>query len=253
MFDRYVEMGSGRSNKNIWKVLLIILLISIVITVGYASYQGIIVRWNVPECFNIITLPGTNMGTNYVTLNGEVTAIDTPSATVWFEYGMISGVYLYRTPNQTVTSTGSFNRTIRGIQLIPGKTYYYRAVGTASPEIYGDIENFTLNVLTPIPTQDFGEHYEELEEAKFNLSKLAVVIPKTFTDIMGNLFFGLLFALIFLGIWLRQEDVGIPALLGMLVGGSIWFLLPEEFVKISYSLLVVSLGALVYSLIKGRK
>lgn len=206
---------------------------------------------------NITTRDAFDYTTNYVVLNASLTELpNSSSATVYFEYGAVSGVYIHGTADQILTTNQSFNQTVEGIQLIPSKTYYFRAVGNESGNdtlVYGGEKYFPLNPLTPIPTQDFGEHYEELEEAKFNLTKLAVVIPKIYTDIMGDLFFGLLFALIFIGIWLRQEDVGIPAVLGMIVGGSIWAFLPESFIRIAYSLLVVSLGALIYSLIKGRK
>lgn len=207
----------------------------------------------------ITTNNATDVGTNYATFNASLAGLIDSSATVWFEYGMVSNVYIYGTKKQTVTTDGSFTQDVKGPNIIPGKTLYYRAVGNASGDVSGDDtivygvpeSNITIP-LTPLPTMDFGKDYEELKEAKFNLTKIAIVIPKTYTSIMGDMFFGLLFALIFIAIWLRHEDVGIPALLGMLVGGAIWAFLPGEFIRIAYSLIVISLGALIYQLIKGR-
>lgn len=211
----------------------------------------------------ITTLNATNYTTNYVILNGNLTGLTEPFAIVYFEYGALPGIYIYGTTEQNLTSNGVFNQTLEGIQLIPDQTYYFRTVGNenaSSTLVYGSEKSFPLDPLTTIPTPDFSKHYEELEEAKFNLTKLVVVIPKTYTDLIEGtrenalaLFTGVLFALIFIGIWIRQEDVGIPAILGMLLGGVLWALLPEEFTKIAYSLLIVSLGSLIYTLIKGRK
>ena len=127
---------------------------------------------------------------------------------------------------------------------------------TSSGEIsYGDDLTFTTSALTPFEEKDFGKNYEELKESKFNISTLAVVLPKTYTDMMlrSNIFFGLFFGLIFMAMWIRQEDVVLPALLGMVIGASIFIFLPAEWMKLAQSLFVISLSAGTYSLIKGRK
>jgi len=211
----------------------------------------------------ITTHDAFDYSTNTVTFNGSLAGLTGPFAIVYFEYAALPGIYIYGTTEQNLTSNGVFNQALEGIQFIPGQTYYFRAVGNENASgtlVYGAEKSFPLDTLTPIPTPDFSKHYEELEEAKFNLTKLVIVIPKTYTDLIQGsrenalaLFTGILFALIFLGIWIRQEDVGIPSILGMLIGGVLWALLPGEFVKIAYSLLIVSLGSLINTLIKGRK
>ena len=254
MFEQYQEMGSGGNEKKIWKVLLIIILISSLGAVAYAGHYGVTIRWFTPGVTGIETLPVSDIGTNYVTLNGNVT-FDIGSATVWFEYGRNKDSYTYRTQNQTITSSGNFSQKVEGIQLMPNTIYHFRAVGTGSGIDYGDDLTFTTSALTPFEEKDFGKNYDELKESKFNISTLATVLPKTYTDMMlqSNIFFGLFFGLIFMVMWIRTEDVILPALLGMTVGASIFIFLPAEWMKLAQSLFIISLAAGIYSLIKGRK
>lgn len=254
MFEQYQEMGSGGNEKKLWKVLLIIILISSLGAVAYADYSGITLRWITPGIANIETLPVSDIGTNYVTLNGNVT-FGVGTVIVWFEYGRNRDSYTFRTANQTKTSPGNFSQKIEGIQLMPDTMYYFRAVGTGSGIEYGDDLTFTTSALTPFEEKDFGKNYDELKESKFNISSLAKILPKTYTNMMlqSNIFYGLFFGLIFLALWIRQEDVILPALLGMTIGASIFVFLPPTWMALAQSLFVISLAAGLYSLVKGRK
>lgn len=258
MFDnQYQELGSGGNEKKVWKVMLILVLISS-LSVGVYAYSadnpfGFAIRWLVPDTLAIETLPATDAGTNYITLNGN-SSINTQS-TVWFEYGKNSNSYMYRTANQSMSTGGLFSQKVEGIQLIPNTMYYFRAVGTGSGTSYGDDLNFTTKALTPFEEKDFGKNYDELKEGKFNISTLATVLPKTYTDMMlqSSIFYGLFFGLIFLAIWIRSEDVILPALLGMSIGAAIFVFLPPTWMKLAQSLFVISLAAAIYALIKSRK
>ena len=125
----------------------------------------------------------------------------------------------------------------------------------SSDNVYGDDFNFTTTNLSPFEEKNFSKNYEELKDSKFNMSNLANILPKTYTDLMleTRIFYGIFFGVIFLAIWIRQEDVTLPALLGMIIGGSIWYFLPGEWMKLAQSLFIVAFACLVYALIKGRK
>lgn len=256
MFDQYQELGSGGNEKKVWKVVLILILISSILGgVAYADYSGVTIRWLIPGAIDIITLPASDIGTNYVTLNGNISRFETDEATVWFEYGRNKNSYIYRTKNQTMTSKINFSQKVEGIQLMPNTIYYFRAVGTGSGTSYGTDLAFTTSALTPFEEKNFGKNYDELKESKFNMSSLAKVIPKTYTDMMlqSNIFFGLFFGLIFMALWIRSEDVALPSLLGMTIGAAIFIFLPATWMKLAQSLFIISLAACTYSLIKGRK
>ena len=134
MFDQYEELGSGGNEKKVWKVLLLIVLISS-LSIGVYAYSaenpfGFTIRWLIPEpTVNIITLPVSDIGTNYVTLNGNISRLEATKATVWFEYGRNKDSYIYRTKNQIRYSSGNFSQEVEGIQLMPDTTYYFRACG----------------------------------------------------------------------------------------------------------------------------
>ena len=200
------------------------------------------------------TLPVINHGTNNATLRGNLIDLNTSSATVWFEYGRGSGCYLYRTPNQTMNTTGVFTADIEGIWLIPEQTYHYRACVACSPAYYGDEMNFTLSPLErEIEDRNFSDEYKEIEGDELNMTKLAEAIPTVFTGLMGDVFFAILFGAIFLSYWIRQEDVTLPSLLGMVIGGSMLFLLPPSFKHMSYILLIISLAGIMYGILKSRR
>ncbi|HDM35743.1 MAG TPA: hypothetical protein ENG09_00620 [Candidatus Syntrophoarchaeum butanivorans] len=254
-FDEYKEMGS-RDPSDMMKWILFGLVIVLIISgFAYADYTGITLRWIIPGNVTVETLSATDVGTNYATLNGNLTKLEGGSAVVWFEYGREKGKYTYRTENTTLTSTGNFSQKIEGIQLMPGTTYHFRACASGSGTVYGDDLSFQTQDLSGFETKNFGKHYTELEESGLNVTNLADVLPKTYTDLMvdSRIFYGLFFGLIFLAMWIRQEDVTVPALLGMIIGGAIWALLPGEMLKVAQALFIVAFAGLVYSLIKGRR
>ena len=198
------------------------------------------------------TLPATEIVTNSALLNGNITNL-TNSTLVWFEYGNKPVVLHQETATQVRTTNTNFSIRITSMILFAGEKYYFRACSNRT-ECSEEL-NFTLNSISSFPTKNFGKHYIELRKSKFGMAKLAEVLPKTYTDMMleSRIFYGLFFGLIFMSIWIRTEDVVLPALLGMTIGASIFVFLPAEWMKLAQSLFIVSLSAAVYSLIKGRK
>ena len=214
-----------------------------------------LIKSEVPEInCSVETLSVIGHGTNNATLGGNLIDLNTSSATVWFEYGRKSGCYHYRTPNQTMSSTGVFTEDVKGIWLIPNQTYHYRACVACSPAQYGDELNFTLNPLErEIEDRNFSDEYETIRGDELNMSKLAEAIPIVYTGLMGNVFFGILFGAIFIAYFIRQEDVTLPSLLGMVIGGSILFLLPPSWKHMAYIMLVISFAGIMYGILKARK
>jgi hypothetical protein len=103
---------------------------------------------------------------------------------------------------------------------------------------------------TPIPDYDFDKNFNNLTASNLTLSNLTTVGAAPYEDILSSIFWGFLFASIFVMLWITQEDITIPALLGMIIGGSIWALMPGEWVKIGMSLTIISIAGLVYSYLK---
>lgn len=103
---------------------------------------------------------------------------------------------------------------------------------------------------TPIPDYDFDKNFDDLANSNFSLSNLTNVGAASYEDLMGSIFWGLLFSVIFVMLWITMEDITIPALLGIIIGASIWSLLPGDWVKIGMSLTIISMAGLVYSYLR---
>jgi hypothetical protein len=103
---------------------------------------------------------------------------------------------------------------------------------------------------TPIPDYDFDKNFANLTSSNLSLSNLTAVGAAPYEDILSSIFWGFLFAVIFAMLWITMEDVTVPALLGMIIGDSIWSLMPGEWVKIGMSLTIISMASLVYSYLK---
>lgn len=103
---------------------------------------------------------------------------------------------------------------------------------------------------TPIPDYDFDKNFNNLTQSNLTVSNLTHVGAAPYEDLMGSLFWGLLFTVIFGMLFITIEDITIPALLGLLIGASLWYLMPGDWSKAEMSLMVVSFAGLVYSLVK---
>jgi len=200
----------------------------------------------------VITNASTDVLTNGATLHGTINNV-IGANTVWFEYSASQISYKYKTDAQNIAINGTFNATLSGMPIISNTKYYFRAVvNDGTTTVYGNQESFTTAALSQIPDYNFDAHFDELIEAELNPTNMSSVATSSYTDIFGNVFWGVLFSAIFIFMWIRLEDITIPSLLGLIIGGSLWALMPAEWVSMAMSLTVVSFGGLVYSLIRGR-
>jgi hypothetical protein len=202
-----------------------------------------------PQPFSFCSNPTSSS----TTTNSVILTCDLVNGTgvTWFQYGGASGAYKFRSDYQIVS--GDFSTTISGLPLQAGGTYYYQGLLLSNGVTYISSQgSFTLPKVGQITDYDFDKHTEELAYNGLNISATAIVIPAAYTDIVGSIFWGIVFGFIFVMIWLRQEDITIPALVGLLIGASLWALMPPEWVSLAYSLTIVSFGGLMYSLIKNK-
>lgn len=204
------------------------------------------------------TLSATNIATNGATLKGNVTALNTScvstnNATIWFKWGKEQGTYPFSSDNVTVNSTGIQTKDISSLTMLSGSTYYYKICGYAGvSETCGEEKNFTTSSLSSFE-YSFGGLFDELVEADWDAKSLVEVLPKTYTQVVGSMFWGILFGMIFMGMWIRQESITIPCILGLIIGGALWSFLPPEWVRIAYILIIVSLASLMFSIVLGRR
>ncbi|WP_347274635.1 SBBP repeat-containing protein [Candidatus Kuenenia sp.] len=92
---------------------------------------------------SVTTDSATDITINSTTLNGTVNA-NNRSTTVWFEYGLYTGLYDYSTSTKTISGSTDQAVSVDIYNLYAGTTYYYQIV--AENEIgttYGDEMSFT--------------------------------------------------------------------------------------------------------------
>jgi hypothetical protein len=192
------------------------------------------------------TIAATNINTDSATLNAIITN-HTGTEDIWFEYGSISGIYHYRTDSQSITDNGTISYTLsNGYPIIPANTYYYRAAITSEK---GNQMEFTTTDISELTGFDFDKNWDALRNTNFGVDNLTTTLPLPYTDILGAMFWGLIFAIIFIVGWIRQGDVTNMAIVGILIGSAILVFVPPEFVQIGQALLVVSIAGMLVSYI----
>jgi len=144
------------------------------------------------------------------------------------------------------------------VPYIANTTYYYRIAredsnGTVS---YGETLTFTAASVAPLPTTTYKEeYYIPFYRAKWNLSVLAGIVPLPYFAKFGYLLWAIFWGAILMAFWVRQEDVTIPSFIYLIVFFTLDLadLLPSSFVTVSWVFAGICLGAILYTLFRGRK
>lgn len=109
---------------------------------------------------------------------------------------------------------------------------------------------------TPIPTDTYlTSHFSTVVNSSGNLSIIGPLLFKPYEDRLGiQVFWGIFWAIIFVGMFLTQEETSVILILAFLVGGIImsYSVIPPEFVNIAHGLMVVALMGVGYLLIMKK-
>lgn len=188
--------------------------------------------------------------------NNATVAMTGASTTCWFEWGTISGSLVWDTINQT-PSGGACSYRIHGSPLLGSTVFYYRACDVTGCGAEG---SFTTAAVTPLPTTTYGATFDNITESGFDVTYIGSSVMAPYLWLVPGFeafVFGLIFASIYLGIWIRSRDVTIPAIAGILCGGFIFFAdrglmlgIPGEFASIGQGLLYAALAGLALAVIK---
>lgn len=193
------------------------------------------------------TQAATLIGYNNATLNmaGGV-------APMWYEWGMISTPLSWITTNDTLSS-----QTITGSPLLGNKLFYYRACDSTG---CGATLSFTTLPITPQPQTTFGTSYDNITKSQFNvetmmgesISSYFWAVPTFPTIVWGLLFLG-----IYLGLWIRERDLTVPVIIGLITGSFIMFGdvglnlgIPVEFQEIAMGITYAALAGIILALMK---
>ncbi len=126
--------------------------------------------------------------------------------------------------------------------------------GTNETETSNTVTWSTTVLLTAIIDYDFDKNFSDIGLSDLNPVNLSTIGASPYVQsAIGTIFWGILFALIFIMIWMRQDDVTIPSLLGLIIGLSLWAMMPSDWVSMAMSLSIISFFGIMYTLIKGRR
>jgi len=176
----------------------------------------------------------------------------------WFEFSATLDGFTMATDTENITAGDPVEIRSPRFPFIDNTTYYYRiaredANGTIS---YGETLTFTAASVAPLPTTTYKEeHYKPFVRAKWNLTELAGIVPVPYFARFGYLLWAIFWGAILMAFWVRQEDVTIPAFIYLIVFTILnladW--LPSSFVAVSWVFAGICLGAILYTLFRGRK
>ena len=145
-----------------------------------------------------------------------------------------------------------------------------RATFQASTVSVASAGNFTrqnASILSPLETID-ETNYNNLVHAlgpagnATNVTKDTDIIPDvpgilhiaslTYTDTWGNIALVIIFSLPFIMAWIMGASITSPAVMGIIVGGFILYRLPEQYQLVAIGFIVMSVIAIIYSLLRER-
>jgi len=147
---------------------------------------------------------------------------------------------------------GNGTYTITATFLKPNSTYYVKACDS---ENCSDVVGVTISEKEQLMSQNFTSQFNTLMQGGnlLNISELGEAIPSVYTSLLTDMFWAMFFGGIFLAYWIRQEDVMLPSIVGLITGSVLIVMLPPSAQHIAYILLVISIAGTLYTIIKARR
>ncbi|RLF11743.1 MAG: hypothetical protein DRP08_01725 [Candidatus Aenigmatarchaeota archaeon] len=168
-----------------------------------------------------------------------------------------SSGHIFISPSSTTfpyaySHQGNGTYTITATFLKPNSTYYVKACDN---ENCSDIMSVNVSKEEKLVEQNFTTPFNNLMQGGnlLNISKLGETIPSVYTSLLTDMFWAMFFGGIFLAYWIRQEDVMLPSIVGLISGSVLIVMLPPSAQHIAYILLVISIAGTLYTIIKARR
>ena len=198
----------------------------------------------------IHTMGVTKLSGYAVTLWGELEGAPTD---VWFEYGTTQNRYGHK--SRSYDTGGEFSAHLDGIVdgLVAGETYYYRA---ACSEGYGEQKSFALVATDGHKQTDYAKDADKFifiyEDPDNAITDVAESVWSPYVGMFGAFFAAIVIGAVFFNMAAKQRKLFIPALLILLVGGTLWAMLPPEAMMIAQMFLIMGMAGIVYWFLTRR-
>lgn len=142
--------------------------------------------------------------------------------------------------------------------LFYNTTYYWQvtAIDSNGSTNTSDLWTFTTRDLgdDAIEDKNYSKPFEDtFGTMNFSIFQISEGVQSVYNNVIpAGLFYVFIFGMFFVGIYIRQGDVAIPALLGIILSPAIWTFVPLEYQGTAYWLLALSVCGILASLIKSR-
>ena len=227
------------------KIFLLIFLFLVMI-IGTTVVSGI-----EPLYINI-----EEVGEEYVKINASWSGFDAFETAHYFvfcnmSYGNVKSKKANGDGNLTV------EETLYGL-FIEGKEYCCRAAvyrgNSSTDSVYTDEACFVATSNKTLKQTSYGNYMDNLIDisSESNVTTWASALSDPYKDRMGMTFFGIIFILPFIAMWIRGSNTIIPSILGMILGGFIWAYMPEKFVHMAYLFIIISIAGVIYGIFRQK-
>ena len=119
-----------------------------------------------------------------------------------------------------------------------------------------ELWNFTTRDLgsDAIEDRNYSKPFEDtFGTMNFSILQISDGVQAVYNNaIPAGLFYLFIFGMFFVGIYIRQGSVTIPALLGIILSPAIWTFVPMEYQGVTFWLLALSVGGILAAVFKSR-
>jgi len=147
--------------------------------------------------------------------------------------------------------------TLYGL-FVEGKEYCCKAAAyrgnSSADSVYTDEVCFIATSNKTLKQTNYGGYMNDLTDisTELNVTLWASILSEPYKERMGLSFFGILFILPFIAMWIRGSNTIIPSILGMILGGFIWAYMPEKFVHMAYLFIIISIAGVIYGIFRQK-
>ena len=147
--------------------------------------------------------------------------------------------------------------TLHGL-FVEGEEYCCKAAAyrgnSSANSVYTDEACFIATSNKTLKQTSYGNYMDNLINisSESNVTTWASLLSEPYKDRMGMTFFGIIFILPFIAMWIRGSNTIIPSILGLILGGFIWAYMPEKFIHMAYLFIIISIAGVVYGIFRQK-